>query len=1095
MHVMNSLPLVSDRESDDDGASLMPTPSTGSSAGTEGPPSSSPPPPPPPPPPKIPPPPPPPLAGAGNSTHGSRVKRRVRSFFWKPIPEEKVRGRANIWTLSMRQQQHYQIDMRTIEELFGQREDGRDGVNQAGWSRRSFRETKEEIHILDSKRSMNVGIFLKQFKRSNQAIIDDIRHGNSKLYGQEALKELLKLLPESDEVKKLKAFKGDTSKLSLADSFMYQLIQVPSFDVRIEAMVLKEEFPQLCSAMNHEIDVIRLATKELMTCEELHAILHLVLQAGNIMNAGGYAGNAVGFKLSSLLSMADTKANKPGMNLLHFVALEAQKKDKNLLRFPEKLPQVHSAVRISVDNIEAELHSLQSRTVSAEEKVQRNTELLQQVERFLQQSKKALEELSRSWLDLRREGNVLIDFFCEDKDTFKLDECFRIFQDFCQKFQKAVKDNQEQEQKEMARQRRLLELEEKRHSWASADRDSGGSAFGRSSSENDVKTLSQDSLLELLRLRPDSPQGMRRSASFKRSRQSPTGTAADRQLQEYLERGSTGEPIRFDSLPRSGRDPHRKSPVWLTPPGTPYGRLDNSDAPYGRRFSSGSMQNTNLTRPEDLDERATSYGPINVSVERHVMAPKLQGFDFISHNNNHNLHVSGQVIGVTPETAVGSLDAPPSDTSSLTKSSEGEAHGNVWDSKRDSSQITASSRKEDEDNSTISSTTCDVPLPTDSAAPSRRNTVLHLCGPETDCSVTLDNQEVDSISDSHDGFTTGAKLPNELQHSVTSHNDPRCTDKSSPHESAASEPASTDKPSPSASTNATTTGLQSLENNNTVKGKHTQKNAALQANATNANSRTKLACKNSPSHSRVRTLHPSENQNMRKVVTTSKLNRTPSTASKSENRVSIEARRPQRDQSTPGRSEKAPQAARRASLPLEEPRPQGATAGVGISHRARDVTSRPPSIHKPKPKVTRVVPRPPPEEKMCRSTMRALAQAQAQAQAQAAPGSGPTEAATPKASLPGFARNTVASSSRRMSSPVAAQRQAARAATPSSHDEKGQGPLRRVHSLRVPKARAQPGEMPPLSRERQRKSSGSFSDKSFRSKDSSSGRPQRPAWK
>nr|XP_023684910.1 FH2 domain-containing protein 1-like [Paramormyrops kingsleyae] len=165
MHVMNSLSLVSDRESDDGGANLMPTPSTVSSAGTEGPSSSSPPPPPPPPPPKIPPPPPPPLAGAGNSTHGSRMKRRVRSFFWKPIPEEKVRGRANIWTLSMRQQQHYQIDMRTIEELFGQREDGRDGVNQAGWSRRSFRETKEEIHILDSKRSMNVGIFLKQFKR------------------------------------------------------------------------------------------------------------------------------------------------------------------------------------------------------------------------------------------------------------------------------------------------------------------------------------------------------------------------------------------------------------------------------------------------------------------------------------------------------------------------------------------------------------------------------------------------------------------------------------------------------------------------------------------------------------------------------------------------------------------------------------------------------------------------------------------------------------------------------------------------------------------------------------------------------------------
>lgn len=40
---------------------------------------------------------------------------------------------------------------------------------------------------------------------------------------------------------------------------------------------------------------------------------------------GGYAGNAVGFKLSSLLSLADTKANKPGMNLLHFVALVRKK--------------------------------------------------------------------------------------------------------------------------------------------------------------------------------------------------------------------------------------------------------------------------------------------------------------------------------------------------------------------------------------------------------------------------------------------------------------------------------------------------------------------------------------------------------------------------------------------------------------------------------------------------------------------------------------------------------------------------------------------------------------------------------------------------
>lgn len=35
---------------------------------------------------------------------------------------------------------------------------------------------------------------------------------------------------------------------------------------------------------------------------------------------GSYSANAIGFRMSSLLKLADTKANKPGMNLMHYVA-------------------------------------------------------------------------------------------------------------------------------------------------------------------------------------------------------------------------------------------------------------------------------------------------------------------------------------------------------------------------------------------------------------------------------------------------------------------------------------------------------------------------------------------------------------------------------------------------------------------------------------------------------------------------------------------------------------------------------------------------------------------------------------------------------
>lgn len=39
------------------------------------------------------------------------------------------------------------------------------------------------------------------------------------------------------------------------------------------------------------------------------------------MFQGNYAGDAAGFKLSSLIKLTETRANKPRMNLLHYVIL------------------------------------------------------------------------------------------------------------------------------------------------------------------------------------------------------------------------------------------------------------------------------------------------------------------------------------------------------------------------------------------------------------------------------------------------------------------------------------------------------------------------------------------------------------------------------------------------------------------------------------------------------------------------------------------------------------------------------------------------------------------------------------------------------
>lgn len=53
---------------------------------------------------------------------------------------------------------------------------------------------------MDPKKSMNVNIFLKQFRKPTEVIIDLLRAGDPRAFGVEKLKGLSKVLPQTDEV-------------------------------------------------------------------------------------------------------------------------------------------------------------------------------------------------------------------------------------------------------------------------------------------------------------------------------------------------------------------------------------------------------------------------------------------------------------------------------------------------------------------------------------------------------------------------------------------------------------------------------------------------------------------------------------------------------------------------------------------------------------------------------------------------------------------------------------------------------------------------------------------------------------------------------
>ncbi|XP_035525731.1 FH2 domain-containing protein 1 [Morone saxatilis] len=297
-----------------------------------------------------------------------------------------------------------------------------------------------------------------------------------------------------DVESRLKRFSGERSWLGEPDLFILLLVEVPSFRLRLDAMILQQEFDPAVTSLCVAARCLREAARELLSCPELHSILRLVLKAGNYMNAGGYAGNAAGFRISSLLKLADTKANKPGMNLLHFVAMEAVKKDQSLLSFPGQLGHVGSASRLSEESVLEDLSKLKSRVVALKANIQTEAEIQQHTQPFLEVAEERLKEAEDEVEGMRMSSQALVEFFCEDDSTFKLEEACRVFNSFCHRFQKAVQENAERELKEQKRLERQREMGEKRRSLAVCT----GLDLGLSLAREPHRQENQDELEKLL---------------------------------------------------------------------------------------------------------------------------------------------------------------------------------------------------------------------------------------------------------------------------------------------------------------------------------------------------------------------------------------------------------------------------------------------------------------------------------------------------------------------------------------------------------------------------------------------------------------------
>ncbi|KAA8499585.1 Formin-like protein 13 [Porphyridium purpureum] len=291
--------------------------------------------------------------GKDLETEGRGDMPALKRFHWTKIPVRYLRGsvwtqiRQDAWCISSWDELNTHFSTNSGKSTFARAE--------------SILSRGKQLQVLDSKTARNIEISMKRLKHLSLEYIERaIVRGDAYAFTSEEIDILVSILPNSEDEGRMLEYQGNDDDLLEPERFYVHMSRLERVRRKVECLRTVNTFESEFHLLKIQARTVLKACEEIFDADPFFHVLEFCLALGNYLNEGSSKGNANGFSVLDLPTMALILTSDRKSSLLHYAVAVMRAHRPELFSFIDCIGTVHRASKIDSRATVAEFRELET---------------------------------------------------------------------------------------------------------------------------------------------------------------------------------------------------------------------------------------------------------------------------------------------------------------------------------------------------------------------------------------------------------------------------------------------------------------------------------------------------------------------------------------------------------------------------------------------------------------------------------------------------------------------------------------------------------------------------------------------------------------